>query len=200
MNFNRSDRHTGATLGCALLVAFALAGAVRAQTPPETAADRVASQDLPQLVSLELEPLARESPGNLDPDDQPFVKLDLVDTEVLFDFRRSTLRPAGRNALNGFLTHIRGFDAWLILVVGYMDRLETTAAPPQLAQRRAEAIRKYLVDKGVAPSLIHVQAKPVDEAASKAVACTGPRSAQVIGCLEPDRRVEVEMVGVLAAK
>ena len=78
-----------------------------------------------------------------------------------------------------------------VVVTGHTDRLGTAKLNNALSQRRAEAVKAYLVGKGVAASRIQA----VGRGSSQAVkTCTDKDRAKLVQCLEPNRRVEVEPV------
>jgi OOP family OmpA-OmpF porin len=77
-----------------------------------------------------------------------------------------------------------------IKIIGYTDRLGTDSYNLQLSQRRADAVKSYLLTKGVSPTRLTAigrgKADPV-------VQCSDKMSkAALIQCLEPNRRVVVE--------
>jgi outer membrane protein OmpA-like peptidoglycan-associated protein len=80
--------------------------------------------------------------------------------------------------------------ASVLVVNGYTDRLGGRTANDALSQRRAQAVRGYLVHQHVAADRIEAVGKGASNAI---VACTGimPRTA-LIQCLAPNRRVEIE--------
>ena len=63
-----------------------------------------------------------------------------------------------------------------------------------------EAVKTYLVGKGIEANRIRAEGKGETQPVTKAGECDGSASAQVIACLQPDRRVEVEVVGTRIAK
>ena len=76
---------------------------------------------------------------------------------------------------------------------GYADRLGSAKYNQKLSERRANAVRDYLVSKGIDGKRLKAvgkgQANPV-------VTCTNKKRADLIKCLEPNRRVEVEQISV----
>ncbi len=80
-----------------------------------------------------------------------------------------------------------------IVISGYADRLGSNAYNLKLSERRANAVRDYLVVKGVAPTRLSAQGKGE---ANPVATCTNHKRSELIKCLEPNRRVEVEQVTV----
>jgi len=80
-----------------------------------------------------------------------------------------------------------------VRISGYTDRLGSDSYNLQLSQRRANAVKQYLVSKGVAASRLAAigrgKADPV-------VSCNQKQRAALIDCLAPNRRVVVEQITV----
>ena len=76
---------------------------------------------------------------------------------------------------------------------GYADRLGSSKYNLKLSERRANAVRDYLVAKGIAPERLKAYGKGE---ANPVVTCTDKNRAALIRCLEPNRRVEVEQITV----
>jgi len=80
-----------------------------------------------------------------------------------------------------------------VAVTGYTDRLGSDEYNVELSQRRADAVKNYLVDKGIAPDRIVATGKGK---ADPVVHCDNSDRAALIKCLEPNRRVVVEPITV----
>ena len=80
----------------------------------------------------------------------------------------------------------------VVLVTGHTDRIGTEAYNQKLSERRADAVRDYLVSKGVDKAKIETiglgEKQPV-------VQCDQKNLKALIECLQPNRRVEVQAKG-----
>ncbi len=78
-----------------------------------------------------------------------------------------------------------------IVITGYTDRLGSDKYNQALSERRANAVKDYLIGKGLAESRLSAQGKGE---ANPVVTCTEKNRAALIQCLEPNRRVEVDQI------
>lgn len=117
--------------------------------------------------------------------------------DSLFDFDKATVKPAGRQALDKFVGDPRGVNYDAIRVTGHTDRIGSHAYNMALSQRRAQAVSAWLVTSGgIAPGKISAQGVDGSAPVTRAEDCKGSKpTAQLIACLQPDRRVEVEVSG-----
>jgi len=119
--------------------------------------------------------------------------------DALFDFDKATLRPEGRAKLDDLVSKLAGVSLEVIIAVGYTDRIGSDAYNLKLSQRRAQAVKDYLVSKGIEPNRVYTEGKgeanPVKQCADPAPKGEIRNRAQLIACLQPNRRVEVEVVG-----
>ena len=118
-----------------------------------------------------------------------------LDADALFDFDKAVLRPAGRAALDDFVTKSKEMNPEVIMAVGHTDRLGSDAYNQRLSEQRVAAVRTYLLSRGIASDRLHTEGKGETQPITKADECKGPKSAKVIACLQPDRRVDIEVIG-----
>ena len=117
--------------------------------------------------------------------------------DSLFTFDQSVVRPEGRAALDKFTQELRGTEFDVITVEGHTDRLGAEAYNQRLSTRRAEAVKAYLITTGgLAAAKVSAVGKGESAPVTKPEDCKGNKqSPKLIACLQPDRRVEVEVTG-----
>jgi OOP family OmpA-OmpF porin len=122
--------------------------------------------------------------------------------DVLFGFDRATISPSGKRALDKFTTELSDVAYDHVTIEGHTDRIGTQAYNEKLSLQRADAVKTYLVSRGAIPAnKITTVGKGSSQPLTDAGACKGlPTSAAVIACLEPDRRVDLDVIGTTPAK
>jgi OOP family OmpA-OmpF porin len=117
--------------------------------------------------------------------------------DVLFGFDRATVSPSGKRALDKFTTELNGVEYDHITIEGHTDRIGTHAYNEKLSLQRADAVKNHLVSRGAVPaSKITTVGKGSASPITDAGECKGiATSAAVIACLEPDRRVDIDVLG-----
>lgn len=117
--------------------------------------------------------------------------------DSLFDFDKATLKPEGKSVLDKFASDLNGASFDIIVVTGHTDRIGSHAYNMTLSTRRAEAVKTYLVQSaGIAASKITAKGVDGSDPVTKPGECKGNRATpKLIACLQPDRRVEVEVTG-----
>jgi len=118
-----------------------------------------------------------------------------LDADTLFDFDKSTLRPAGRDTLDSFVGKLKDISPETIMTIGHADRFGSDAYNQRLSEQRVATVKAYMVSKGVETNRIYTEGKGEKQPVTKAGDCLGPKSAKVIACLQPDRRVDIEVIG-----
>jgi OOP family OmpA-OmpF porin len=123
-----------------------------------------------------------------------------LDADALFDFDKAILRPKGRDSLDAFIGKFQGADLQTISVVGHTDRLGSNEYNQRLSEQRAAAVKDYLVAKGVDSSNVRAEGMGESQPVTQPDECVGGKSRKLIACLQPDRRVEVEVIGTRATQ
>jgi OOP family OmpA-OmpF porin len=122
------------------------------------------------------------------------------DANILFDSDKSALRPAGQDKLDQFVDKIHGLESRDIVAVGYADRMGTDADNQALSRQRVDAVRSYLVAKGIAWDRVQTSAKGESRPTTYAGECKDANNAKNVACMQPDRHVFIEVSGTRLAK
>ncbi|MDO8958143.1 MAG: OmpA family protein [Rhodocyclaceae bacterium] len=130
------------------------------------------------------------------PAPKPAAKKVTLAADALFDFDKAVLRAEGKAKLDKLAADIKGIKLEVIIAVGHADRIGKDAYNQKLSERRAAAVKDYLVGKGVEANRVYSEGKgekqPVTgDKCGKSVV----KSKKLIECLQPDRRVEIEVIG-----
>jgi OOP family OmpA-OmpF porin len=117
--------------------------------------------------------------------------------ESLFGFDKSTLRPEGQEALDRFSREVAGTDFAVMVVEGHADRLGDADYNQRLSQERAEVVKAYLVRSGgFAPDKISAMGKGEGTPVTQMADCKANLPTTALrACLQPDRRVDVDVTG-----
>ena len=119
-----------------------------------------------------------------------------IAADALFDFDKAVLRPEGKKKLDEVAAKSKEIKLEVILAVGHTDRFGSVAYNMKLSDRRAAAVKSYLVSKGVDANRIYTEGKGPKNPVTKPDQCPGKKATKaVIQCLQPDRRVDIELIG-----
>ncbi|MEO8839846.1 MAG: outer membrane protein OmpA [Herbaspirillum sp.] len=106
--------------------------------------------------------------------------------DAFFDFDKSVLKPDGKAKLDDLSSKLQGMNLEVIIAVGHTDSVGTVAYNQKLSVRRANAVKAYLVSKGIEANRVYTEGK--GELQPVATNKTAAGRAK-------NRRVEIEVVG-----
>jgi OmpA-OmpF porin, OOP family len=111
--------------------------------------------------------------------------------DAFFDFDKSVLKPEGKAKLDDLIGKVKGINLEVIIAVGHTDAVGTVAYNQKLSVRRAEAVKAYLVSKGIEKNRVYTEGKGKSQPVADNKTAEGRAK---------NRRVEIEVVGTRANK
>ena len=108
------------------------------------------------------------------------------EADTFFDFDKSVLKPTGKTKLNDLASKLQGIDIEVVVATGHTDSVGSDAYNIKLSLRRANAVKAFLVSKGIPADRIFTAGK----GEGTPVASNKTRDGRA-----KNRRVEVEVVG-----
>jgi OmpA-OmpF porin, OOP family len=152
------------------------------------------SPPAPREIAPEPQPVAVVAPPPTPPPPPPVRKRVSFSADSLFDFAKDTVRPEGKVALDRFASQLKGDRFRVITVTGHTDRIGSHDYNLALSTRRAEAVKAYLVETGIPADKVTARGVDGEDPVTKPDECPGQaRTPRLIACLQPDRRVDVEV-------
>lgn len=209
-NPNPSERKLNAKAGLGLAYKFSEALALRTEVERYRVNDAVgnrgdvdlasvslvyklgrpaASRPLPAAPMAPAAPSAAPAPPIVQPAPAvPVVVSEKVSfaAEALFDFDKSVVKPEGKAALDDLLAKLQGMNTEVMVTVGHTDSVGSDAYNQKLSLRRAEAVKAYIVSKGVDGARVYTEGKGESQAVADNKTAEGRAK---------NRRVTVEVVG-----
>ena len=120
-------------------------------------------------------------------------------TDTLFKFDKSgsdDMIPGGLQRLADVAQRLKTYKSIQTLnVFGYTDRLGTDDYNDKLSEARAKTVQAYLESLGVKSAASVAQGKGKRDSVSKDCTTAASREQQIV-CLQPDRRVTIEVTGI----
>ena len=120
-----------------------------------------------------------------------------LSSDVLFDFGKSSLKPAGTAALDDLYGKIQAETPkdGTAVVIGYTDRIGSDKSNQVLSEKRAKTVADYLVQKGIPAGKVTTEGRGEAESVTGTQCDSVKGKKQVIACLAPDRRVAITVTG-----
>jgi outer membrane protein OmpA-like peptidoglycan-associated protein len=116
-----------------------------------------------------------------------------LSADFLFDFDSDRLSADAPASIDAKVMEVlnRAERVEVLRVIGYTDRLGSDAYNQQLSLRRAEAVKQYLVSRGVPGEAVQTVGRGPAE---PVVQCPGAKTPATVACLKPNRRVRIEVI------
>ena len=106
--------------------------------------------------------------------------------DAFFDFNKSVIKPEAKAKLDDLVDKIKAVNLEVIIAVGHTDAVGSDAYNQKLSMRRSNAVKAYLINKGVDKTRIYTEGK----GEKQPVADNGTKEGR-----SKNRRVEIEVVG-----
>lgn len=110
-----------------------------------------------------------------------------LQAESLFDTGKHTLKPRGKSSIDGAIAQMRGMDVETIIATGHTDNAGSDAANQKLSERRAVAVKNYMVSQGIPAAKITTLGKGESQPVATNTTAEGRAK---------NRRVDIEFKGV----
>lgn len=153
----------------------------RAQkAPPAPTAPAAPSSPASPTTPAAPAPAARPAPASVR---QSIV----IQADALFDFDKSVVRPDGKKSIDEALSKLRGVDLEMVIATGHTDSIGTEVYNQKLSERRAAAVKDYLVSKGIPAAKVTT----IGKGKTQPVATNKTKEGR-----QKNRRVDIEFKGV----
>ena len=184
----------------AVLVAAAFAAACATTEEPKPApqpAPAPAPAPAPQPKPAPPPPAPKPAPEPAKP--KPVAEKVTFAADVLFDFDKAVVKPEGKSKLDDLASKMGGINLEVVIAIGHADTIGSAAYNQRLSVRRAEAIKAYLVSKGLESNRVYTEGKgeaqPVTAGKCKNMGREHRSNQKLVACLQADRRTEIEVIG-----
>ncbi|OMG54548.1 hypothetical protein BJN45_04785 [Azonexus hydrophilus] len=165
-------------------------------TPAGAAADKAGCEcDKDLLPKAACEGKAAPAPAAAVGGPKPTGEKITVAADALFDFNKAVLRPEGKAKLDELVSKAAAIKLEVILAVGHTDRIGGNAYNQKLSEKRAAAVKEYLVAKGIEANRVYTEGKGETQPVTGDTCKGNAKTKALIDCLQPDRRVDIEVIG-----
>ena len=154
-------------------------GAIKPMAPAPAPAPAPAAKPAPAPAAAPAAPVAPPAP-------QPTTEKVTFAADAFFDFNKATLKPEGKAKLDDLVSKMGGIALEVIIAVGHTDSVGGDAYNQKLSVKRSEAVKAYLVGKGVEKNRVYTEGKGKKQPVADNKTAEGRAK---------NRRVEIEVVG-----
>ncbi|HJY79084.1 MAG TPA: OmpA family protein [Burkholderiales bacterium] len=128
------------------------------------------------------------------PPQPPLIEQISLSSDVLFSFDKAELRPEGQKKIDEITGRLKGANVQLINAIGHADRIGNNQYNQKLSEKRAAAVKDYLAKQGIEVNKVRSEGRGESEPVT-GDQCKGVKGSKLISCLQPDRRVDIEVRG-----
>ena len=147
----------------------------------------------PDLVPKQAEPAPAPvvappppAPTAAPPSPTPVSEKVTMAADAHFDFDKAVLKPEGKAKLDDLVGKLKAVNLEVIIAIGHTDSIGSDAYNKKLSLRRSDAVKAYLVSKGIEANRIYTEGK----GESQPIADNKTKEGRA-----KNRRVEIEVVG-----
>ena len=167
------------TLWLALGATFIAVGCATQEEKPAPEAKPAAAAPAPAPTPI---PRAAEPK----PAPKPVAEKVTFAADVFFDFDKSVIKPEGKSKLDDLVNKMRDINLEVVIAIGHTDSIGSDAYNQRLSVRRAEAVKAYLVSKGIEANRVYTEGK----GKRQPIADNRTRDGRA-----KNRRTEIEVIG-----
>tara|TARA_B100001105_G_scaffold217609_1_gene183645 strand:- start:1397 stop:1762 length:366 start_codon:yes stop_codon:yes gene_type:complete len=80
-----------------------------------------------------------------------------LEADAYFDFDKATLKQGGKDRIDSEIAKLGQVDLNSVIAIGHTDSIGSDAYNQKLSERRAQAVKDYMVSKGVAADRIQIK-------------------------------------------
>ena len=106
--------------------------------------------------------------------------------DAFFDIDKAVVKPEARAKLDDLVGKVKNISLEVVIAVGHTDAVGADAYNQRLSVRRAEAVKAYLISKGIEKNRIYTEGKGEKSPVADNKTAEGRAK---------NRRVEIEVVG-----
>jgi OOP family OmpA-OmpF porin len=150
--------------------------------PKAAPAPAPAPKPAPAVVA----PAAKPAPAPAAKPQPPAATKVTYAADAFFDFDKAVLKAEGKAKLDDLVGKVKGINLEVIIAVGHTDAVGADAYNQKLSVQRAEAVKAYLVTKGIEKNRVYTEGKGEKSPVADNKTAEGRAK---------NRRVEIEVVG-----